>query len=120
MAKVVIYFTDGETLKLTIKALLADQKLFLQHHTHWIPDSYPDEGKIILFNNQAGTPQGQNYSSVNIVELPVDVNGFYSYTGGAFGPTNFDWTYKAPTPTDFFSNITIWSTAFRKWEYTYL
>jgi hypothetical protein len=82
-----------------------DQKLFLQHHTHWIPDSFSDAGKIILFNNQAGTPQGQNYSTVNIVELPADINGFYSYTGGAFGPTNFDWTYQAPTPTDFYSNI---------------
>ncbi|HIA36062.1 MAG TPA: YHYH protein [Flavobacteriales bacterium] len=82
-----------------------DQKLFLQHHTHWIPDSYPNAGRIILFNNQAGTPQGQNYSAVNILELPVNINGFYTYTGGAYGPSNFDWTYQAPTPTDFYSNI---------------
>ncbi len=83
----------------------ADQKLFLQHDTHWIPDSLSDAGKIILYNNQAGTPFGENYSTVNIVELPADSSGFYPYSGGAFGPTSFDWTYQAPNATDFYSNI---------------
>ena len=83
----------------------ADQKLFLQHHTHWIPDAYTDGGKILMFNNQAGTPFGQNYSTVNIIDPPVDANGFYTYSGGAFGPTDFDWTYQAPNPTDFYANI---------------
>ncbi len=82
-----------------------DQKLFLQHHTHWISDSLPDAGKILLFNNQAGTLQNLDYSTVNIVNPPVDANGFYSYSGGAYNPANFDWTYMAPNPTDFFSNI---------------
>ncbi len=82
-----------------------DQKLFLQHNTYWIENSLPDAGKIMLFNNQAGNLQGQNYSTVNIVELPVDQNGFYAYTGGAYAPVDFDWTYQADTPTDFFSNI---------------
>jgi len=80
-----------------------DQKLFLQHNTDWIPGSFPDAGKILLFNNEAGTLQGQDYSTVNIVDLPVDVDGFYANTGGAFGPTDFDWTYQAPTATDFYS-----------------
>lgn len=82
-----------------------DQKLFLQHHTHWIPEPFEDAGKIILFNNQAGNPANQNYSTVDIVELPVDADGVYAYEGGAFGPEDFDWTYRAPEPTDFFSNI---------------
>ena len=80
-----------------------DQKLFFQHNTHWIPDGLTDAGKILLFNNQAGESVNQDYSTVNIVDLPVDANGFYTYSGGAFGPTDFDWTYKAPNPTDFFS-----------------
>ena len=84
---------------------ILDQKLFLQHHTHWIPDSLNDGGKIILYNNQAGTTQNLDYSTVNIVDLPVNINGFYTYNGGAFDPINFAWTYQAPTPTDFFSNI---------------
>ncbi len=82
-----------------------DQKLFLQHHTHWIPENLKDAGKIIMFNNQAGSPQNQSYSTINTLELPVDTNGFYTYNGGPFGPSNFDWTYQAPNPTDFFSNI---------------
>lgn len=82
-----------------------DQKLFLQHHTHWIADSLPGAGKIIVFNNQAGNLVGQNYSTVNMIDLPVDANGFYNYSGGAYLPTIFDWTYLAPIPTDFFSNI---------------
>ena len=82
-----------------------DQKLFLQHHTHWIENGLADEGKIILFNNQAGTPLNQNSSSVNVLEMPVDGNGFYTYNGGAYEPSDFDWTYEAANPTDFYSNI---------------
>ena len=83
----------------------SDQKLFLQHHTHWIPENYLDEGRVILFNNQTGSQSNQQYSTVDVLELPVDSNGFYTYTGGAFGPSSFDWTYQAPNPTDFYSNI---------------
>ena len=82
-----------------------DQKLFLQHHAHWISEPLNDAGKILLFNNQAGTPDGQNYSTINIVALPVDKNGFYTNSEGAYGPEDFDWSYQAPVPTDFFSNI---------------
>ncbi len=82
-----------------------DQKLFLQHHTHWIPDGLPDAGKILMFNNQAGTLQNQNYSTVNTLNLPINSSGVYSYNGGAYNPTDFDWTYQAPVPSDFYSNI---------------
>jgi len=82
-----------------------DQKLFQQHDAHWIADPLPDSGKIILFNNQAGTPAGQNFSTVNIVAPPVDSAGNYSYAGGAYAPQAFDWTYMAAVPTTFFSNI---------------
>jgi hypothetical protein len=80
-----------------------DQRLFLQHNTHWIPETLVDAGKILVFNNQAGTPLGQNYSTVNTIDPPVDADGFYTYTGGAYGPVDPDWTYQAPNPTDFFS-----------------
>ena len=82
-----------------------DQKLFLQHHTHWIPESLPGGGKILLFNNQAGTSSGKDYSTVDVVTLPVDANGFYTYSGGSYAPADFDWTYQAPVPTEFYSSI---------------
>ncbi len=81
----------------------ADRKLFLQHDTHWIKDGFSDAGKILLFNNQPGSPEGLDYSTVDIVETPVDANGFYNYNGGAFGPADFAWTYQASNPTDFYS-----------------
>jgi hypothetical protein len=83
----------------------SDQKLFLQHDTHWISDEFEDAGKILLFNNQAGSANNENYSTVNTMTTPVDVHGFYTYNGGAYGPEAFDWTYQATNPTDFFSNI---------------
>ncbi|MCB0700237.1 MAG: aryl-sulfate sulfotransferase [Chitinophagales bacterium] len=82
-----------------------DQKLFLQHNAHWIPEGYPDAGKIILFNNQAGTPYSKNYSTVDVVNVPVNSVGEYTYSSGAYGPTGFDWTYKASTPTEFYSAV---------------
>jgi len=83
----------------------ADQKLFLQHHTHWIAEPLVDAGKILLFNNQAGSLQGQDYSTVNTVNTPVNEDGIYTYNGGAYEPVDFDWTYQAPNPTDFFSRF---------------
>lgn len=81
------------------------RKLFFQHHTHWIPKNFPDEGKIIVFNNQAGSPQNMDYSTINVIDLPVDEDGFYTYNDGPLEPSDFEWTYQAPNPTDFYSRI---------------
>ena len=83
----------------------ADQKLFLHHHPHWIEDGLTDAGKILVYNNRAGTPTNEDFSEINIIEPPVDANGGYIYAGGAFGPATFDWTYRAATPSNFFSHI---------------
>ena len=76
-----------------------DQKLFGQHDANWITDGYPNEGKIMIFNNQAGG----DYSTVDIVNPPIDATGNYIYTSGAYLPNTFHWTYQAPVPTDLFS-----------------
>ncbi len=82
----------------------SDQLLFLQHDSYWIEDSFLDGGKIMVFNNQAGDTE--DYSTVNIIDPPIDGNGNYSYSGGAYEPSVFHWTYQAPVATDFFaSNI---------------
>lgn len=83
----------------------SEQQLFFQHDTHWIPDSLKDGGKIIMFNNQAGNPESKNYSTINIINPPVDSNGFYTYIGSAFSPTTSDWEYKAADETSFYSKI---------------
>lgn len=83
----------------------ADQKLFLQHNAYWIESPFPDAGKIMVFNNQAGTLLNRNFSAVHLIDPPVDAEGFYLVDATAFGPEDFDWTYQAANPTDFFSNI---------------
>ena len=83
----------------------SDQQLFFQHDPNWIPDGYLDEGKIIIYNNRAGDAVGQNYSTVNIIQPPIDGSGNYIYNGGAYEPLVPDWTYTASPPSDFFSRI---------------
>lgn len=81
----------------------ADKRLFGQHHPHWIEKGRPGAGKILIFNNGLKRP-GERYSSLEIIEPPMDANGNYSLTAGkAFGPKNSSWNYTAPTPTLFFS-----------------
>ncbi|MBR9921591.1 MAG: T9SS type A sorting domain-containing protein [Bacteroidetes bacterium] len=72
----------------------ADQKLFGQHHVHYIKGDAPYNGKIILYNNGAGRPDGA-YSTVEILDPPVDENGFYEQPapGETFGPETLFWVY---------------------------
>lgn len=79
----------------------ADQLLFKQHDADWIADTLTDGGMIMVFNNQAGTPT--NYSEVNIIDPPIEATGNYAYTGSAYLPSRFHWTYQAATPTDFYA-----------------
>lgn len=87
------------------RGTLADRKLFGPHNINWIPAGYPGEGQLIIYNNGIGRPGG-NYSTVDVWDPPMDVNGNYSISAGqAFGPTALDWTYEDPTdPLSFFSS----------------
>jgi hypothetical protein len=79
----------------------ADQQLFSQHDTHWIPDGLPGAGHMLVFNNGGGRPGG-NYSSVDEIVLPVDEQGNYlREQGQAFGPEAPIWTYTSKDPADF-------------------
>lgn len=72
-----------------------EQRFFGQHHAHWIPEGIPGEGKLIVFNNGIGRPDG-NYSSVDIFTPPQDEDGNYLIGNNApFGPPVFDRSYKA-------------------------
>lgn len=81
----------------------ADKKLYGQHHPHWIPDGYPGAGKILLFNNGEGRPDG-NYSTVETFTLPEMVNFTYPIAAGsAWDPPAQDWIYKANPPSSLYS-----------------
>ena len=78
----------------------ANQQLFQQHHTHWIPTGCPGAGNILIFNNGIG----RGYSTVNQIVPPVDAAGNYTIAAGsAFGPTSPVWTYQSNPATDFYS-----------------
>jgi len=81
---------------------LNDRKLFGQHHATWLPSGHPDAGKIMVFNNGNDRPEG-NYSSVDLIDPALDMEGHYKLQPGiAAGPATSFWTWTAPVPTDFF------------------
>ncbi|MEO6834156.1 MAG: aryl-sulfate sulfotransferase [Chitinophagaceae bacterium] len=82
-----------------------DHHFYGQHDVHWIPAGRPDAGKVLVYNNGDGRPQG-SYSSVEVINLPMDVDGNYiPSTGSGYLPVTPDWIYEAPIKTDFFSAI---------------
>ena len=79
-----------------------EQKLFLQHSAHWIGKGLKDEGKIMVFNNGTERP-GEIYSSVEIIEAPVDKNGNYLMEPEkACKPDDAYWKYPDNSPEKFY------------------
>jgi hypothetical protein len=79
----------------------AEQQLFNQHDAHWIPEGYPNAGKIMVFNNGANrTPVP--YSSVEIIESSPTLSGLYEFDmESGYAPIAPDWTFTAASPSDF-------------------
>jgi hypothetical protein len=77
-----------------------DQKLFGQHDVHWVKDG-EHGGKIILFNNN----KGSNFSSVDIIEPPLNASSGYDIGAGAFGPDEAGFVYTAIPKEGLFSSI---------------
>ncbi|KYK33172.1 MAG: hypothetical protein AYK22_01290 [Thermoplasmatales archaeon SG8-52-3] len=82
----------------------SDQKLFDQHDARWIEKNYPGQGNILVFSNGNTRPEPK-YSSVDEIEPPVDINGFYYLEPGLpYGPEEQVWIYTAENPPDFFAS----------------
>lgn len=82
-----------------------DRTLFGQHNPHWIPNGLVDEGKILIYNNARINGNGDNYSSVDIIDPPTSTPGFYTYSNG-YLPAIAEWSYSDPTDvTNFYSPI---------------
>ncbi len=102
-----------------------DQKLFGQHDVKWIPEGYPGAGNMTVFSNEVTSDHGKfpnvfaamgakesivlsigdlgNYSAVYEFAPTVDENGAYVLEeGGAFGPVEPTWSYKAPDLYSFY------------------
>lgn len=79
------------------------KKLFLPHHAHWIKNGFDDAGNIMVFNNGNGRPGG-NFSTVEVIKPPIDVNGNYTIASGKpFAPAQQKIAYLAPKPSDFYA-----------------
>ena len=82
-----------------------DQQFFSQHDSRWIEPGLPGEGNILVFNNGVGRP-GEDFSSIDEIAPPVDLDGNYALTPAeAYGPAEPIWTYVAAEPSDFFAAI---------------
>ena len=82
----------------------ADQRLFWQHQTHWIPPGLPGAGNILLFNNGLEFPGYERYySSVDEIVPPADGYRYRRAADAAYPPAEPAWTYAAQTPADFYA-----------------
>ena len=68
----------------------SDRILHSQHGVNWVPDGYPGNGNLILFNNFHD--QGQSA----VLELSPPLNNSLTYnldTTGFYGPSSWTWGY---------------------------
>ena len=70
-----------------------DQVSFAQHDIQWIQPGYPDEGKLMLFNN--GNGRDTLYSSVDVIETPINGYVYEIDSDEPFEPKNLSWTWDA-------------------------
>ena len=86
------------------RGTIAEQQLFTQHDSYWIPNNLNDGGKIMIYNN--GPRPSGNFSSVDIINPPKDGLGNYIINPGQpFGPLAPDWQYTAPVKEDFYGQF---------------
>ncbi|MEI6089804.1 MAG: aryl-sulfate sulfotransferase [bacterium] len=79
-----------------------DQRQFtLQHDAYWIPKGFPNENKIMVFNNLRNWTEPK-YSSVDIIAPPINEDGSYSEQL-PYGPNEPDWRYIDTIPKNFYS-----------------
>jgi len=81
---------------------IGSQRFFGQHGVNWITDG-PDKDKILVYNNGNGRP-GTDFSTVEILNPPIQSNGIYEKdVNEPYGPTATDWVYGDGTDPRFYS-----------------
>ncbi len=71
-----------------------DRWLGFQHDVRWIPEGYPGEGHLTMFNNNAKMTDSIPFSQVLEIAPPKDANGMYIMPEeGAAGPADPVWMY---------------------------
>jgi hypothetical protein len=79
-----------------------DQRQFtMQHDAYWIPKGFPNENKIMVFNNLRNWTDPK-YSSIDIITPPIKDDGSYNEQL-PYGPNEPDWRYVDTIPKNFYS-----------------
>lgn len=82
----------------------SNRTLYGQHNPQWITQGLPGAGNLLIYNNGDTRPDGR-YSTIEEIKPPLTANGTYSLSASAaYGPDKTEWTYKASTPTSFYSS----------------
>ncbi len=82
----------------------ADQRFFGQHDVQWVPVGRPGAGRLMVFNNGEGRPDG-SWSSIEEFGPALNSKGRYLRVAGrmAWGPEYSVWSYQAPEKESFYS-----------------
>jgi len=78
------------------RGTIEDKTFFGQHNVHWVADSLQNGGKLLLFNNGIGRPEGE-YSTVEVLVPPTNLDGSYIIPETMpFGPASAEIIYADP------------------------
>ena len=78
----------------------SSRKFWGQHNANWIENGFPFANKIMVFNNGNGRTGG-NYSTVEIIEPPVDG---YNYTNTiSYLPASTSWLYNSGNTNTYYA-----------------
>ncbi|MFZ9047044.1 MAG: aryl-sulfate sulfotransferase, partial [Cyclobacteriaceae bacterium] len=86
------------------RGTIDDKQLHGQHDAKWIEPGLPDEGKIMVFNNGRGRPDGQ-YTSIIKLDPTIQNEAYQMNQDGHYLPESPFYEYTAPNPTDFYSRF---------------
>jgi hypothetical protein len=78
-------------------------QFFGQHNAQWIQNGLPYENHIMVFNNGNGRTGG-NYSTIEIINPPVD--GFNYTSSLPYLPASTSWIYNDGNPNNFYAQLT--------------
>lgn len=83
------------------RGTVSERQLYKQHDAQWIPKGFPNENKILVFNN--GTER--KYSSLDIIQPPTKPgsNTYVLEATKAYGPDAASYSYTGTPQSSFFS-----------------
>ena len=82
--------------------------IIAQHSVNWIPEGYPGENNILIFNNNFTPFVSPSNSVSSVIEITPPINSNFTYNINneePFGPQEFTWFYNGDEDFDFLSII---------------